>query len=357
MSISRTLVVLALAAVPMAVLAAEPAVPAQVGDEPFTFRATVEKDTLWTIVAALTANGQVSSNQAMVAILRQNPDAFVRGNLHRLRKGVVLTIPSRAQMLAENRTKANDTVQAHLRLLTEGSTERAPLYGLSAVIAPTAAAPAASRPVAAVPAASRASAVVSVRPSPASAAASAPLVAASRQPLPVQTQAASAAASVVAAGSAVPVIGPSAVTPAAPPASGGGSYLPYAAGVVFLGAAWWAWRRYSESSSAAKGGYSADVDDGAGSGPRLVNVSTAAMDTARSLDAMKPVFGMVRKEGEPESVDAANLTAQATLKLELARAYIELRRHDEAYILLQFVMQHGSITQQHDADILLRGRS
>lgn len=355
MSISRTLVVLALAAVPMAVLAAEPAVPAQVGDEPFTFRATVEKDTLWTIVAALTANGQVSSNQAMVAILRQNPDAFVRGNLHRLRKGVVLTIPSRAQMLAENRTKANATVQEHLRLLTEDLTARAPLYGLSAVAAPVAA-PAASRPVAAVPAASRASAVVSARP-PASAVASAPLVAASRQQLPVQTQAASAAASVAAPGSAVPVIAPSAATPSAPPASGGGSYLPYAAGVVLLGAAWWAWRRYSESSSAAQGGYSAGVDDGAGSGPRLVNVSTAAMDTARSLDAMKPVFGLVRKEGEPEPADTADLTAQATLKLELARAYIELRRHDEAYILLQFVMQHGSITQQHDADILLRGRS
>jgi FimV-like protein len=66
---------------------------------------------------------------------------------------------------------------------------------------------------------------------------------------------------------------------------------------------------------------------------------------------------MVRKEGEAERVDTADLTVQATLKLELARAYIELRRHDEAYILLQFVMQHGSITQQHDADILLRGRS
>jgi FimV-like protein len=127
--------------------------------------------------------------------------------------------------------------------------------------------------------------------------------------------------------------------------------------VVFLGAAWWAWRRYSGASSAAQGRYAADADDGAGSGPRLVNVSTAAMDTARSLDAMKPVFGMVRKEGEAERVDTADLTVQATLKLELARAYIELRRHDEAYILLQFVMQHGSITQQHDADILLRGRS
>jgi FimV-like protein len=356
MSISRTLVVLALAAVPMAVLAVEPAVPAQVGDEPLTVRTTVEKDTLWTIVAALTANGQVSSNQAMVAILRRNPDAFVRGNLHRLRKGVALTIPSLAQMSAENRTKANATVQEHLRLLTEGSTARAPLYGLSAVAAPVVA-PAASRPVAAVPAASRASAVVSARP-PASAVASAPLVAASRQPVPVvRTQAASAAASVVAAGSAVPVIAPSAVTPSAPPASGGGSYLPYAAGVVFLGAAWWAWRRYSGASSAAQGRYAADADDGAGSGPRLVNVSTAAMDTARSLDAMKPVFGMVRKEGEAERVDTADLTVQATLKLELARAYIELRRHDEAYILLQFVMQHGSITQQHDADILLRGRS
>lgn len=358
MSISRTLVAFALAVVPAAVLAAG---PTQAGDEPFAFRPTADKDSVWTIVAATVPSGQVSPNQAMVAVLRQNPGAFVHGNLHVLRRGVVLTIPTLAQMRAENRARADEVVRDHLRLLGEGSRELAPLYALTGGDAARPAAPAASKPV---PAPLPASAPVvpgpaakTVAPASVPAGSSAPApskvpAAASAVPPKVAAAPASAPASVDA-----PVV---AVQPAAErpiePAPGFGSYLPYAAGVLLLGGALWAWR--SRVASPRSEAEDLGAHEGAGTGPRLVNVSSAAVDTARSLDAMKPVVELVRRDGElPPGAPSQDidLAADATLRLELARGYIELRRHDEAYTLLKFVVQHGTAAQRHDAEILLRG--
>lgn len=384
MSISRTLVILALAAAPATLMAQQPPATAMAGDAPFTFRPTAEKDTLWTIVAETVPLGpQVSVNQAMVAILRQNPNAFVRGNLHVLRKGVVLTIPSLAQIKAEDRIKSGAVIEQHLRLLTEGAKERAPLYEikpLPGMPAPAASAPA--QPASAVPARPPASAVppapAASRPPERAAAASAPASAAARRPVvPAASAAASvpvvaasaapaasaarasqpaAPASVAAAKPAVPVASEPASTPAEPVAPGGNAaYLTYlAAGAALLGVALWAWRRRAGSSAVADQASSEEIES---SGPRLVQVSTAAVETARSVDAMKPVLELVRNDSVANSPVQPDVSGQATLNLQVARAYVELRRFDEAYVLLQYVVQHGSPEQQQEAQTLLRGSS
>ena len=114
----------------------------------------------------------------------------------------------------------------------------------------------------------------------------------------------------------------------------------------------WAWRRRQGASVVADPTSSEQVES---SGPRLVQVSTAAMDTARSVDAMKPVLELVRNDAETAPVVVQDVSGQVTLNLQVARAYVELRRFDEAYVLLQYVVQHGSPEQQQEAQTLLRG--
>jgi FimV-like protein len=399
MSISRTLVILALAAAPATLMAQQPPAMTMAGEAPFTFRPTAEKDTLWTIVAETVPLGpQVSVNQAMVAIRRQNPNAFVFGNLHVLRKGVVLTIPSLAQIKAEDRIKSGAVIEQHLRLLVEGVKERAPLYEIkplpatptpaaSAPAQPASAAPvrppaaravppmraasrsperaaaasapasaAAPRPV--VPAASAAVSAPAAASAAASAVASVPAVAASAASMVPAARASqpAAPASAVAAKPAVPVASEPASSPAEPAVpDGNAAYLTYlAAGAALLGVALWAWRRRAGSPAVADQAF---VEEAESSGPRLVQVSTAAVDTARSVDAMKPVLELVRNDSAANLPAYQDVSSQATLNLQVARAYVELRRFDEAYVLLQYVVQNGSPEQQQEAQTLLRGSS
>ena len=56
-------------------------------------------DTLWQIALQTRPDSSVSPQQMMLAIQRANPDAFVNGNINRLKSGVVLDIPSKDQIL------------------------------------------------------------------------------------------------------------------------------------------------------------------------------------------------------------------------------------------------------------------
>lgn len=56
-------------------------------------------DSLWEITSRILPEG-VGMNQAMLAILRYNSDAFVRDNINNIKKGVVLRIPDKNSMLA-----------------------------------------------------------------------------------------------------------------------------------------------------------------------------------------------------------------------------------------------------------------
>ncbi len=66
-------------------------------------------------IAAATKPAQVSLDQMLVALLRTNADAFVGGNLNRLKAGSVLTIPTEEQARAMPAGEAAQTVIAQSR--------------------------------------------------------------------------------------------------------------------------------------------------------------------------------------------------------------------------------------------------
>ena len=63
-------------------------------------------DTLWDIALRARPDGSVSVHQSMMALYRANPDAFINGNINRLRRGQVLRIPDASEMKSLNRSEA-----------------------------------------------------------------------------------------------------------------------------------------------------------------------------------------------------------------------------------------------------------
>jgi pilus assembly protein FimV len=63
-------------------------------------------DTLWDLALRFRGDSGVNAQQAMIAILRANPDAFVDGNINALRTGVTLRVPTAAKMAAVTRGDA-----------------------------------------------------------------------------------------------------------------------------------------------------------------------------------------------------------------------------------------------------------
>lgn len=70
-----------------------PAEAAPVAATPGEYGPVAAGDTLWEIATATRPDGGVSMNQMMIAILRANPEAFIRGNVNAIRRGAVLRIP------------------------------------------------------------------------------------------------------------------------------------------------------------------------------------------------------------------------------------------------------------------------
>ncbi len=62
-------------------------------------------DTAWSIAKQLRPRG-VSMEQMMIALLNANPNAFVDGNINRLRKGQILRVPSAAEIQEMSRAQA-----------------------------------------------------------------------------------------------------------------------------------------------------------------------------------------------------------------------------------------------------------
>ncbi len=56
-------------------------------------------ETLWTIASRLRPERSISINQMMIALFRENPEAFM-GNINRLRQGAVLRVPSTSDIYA-----------------------------------------------------------------------------------------------------------------------------------------------------------------------------------------------------------------------------------------------------------------
>jgi pilus assembly protein FimV len=63
-------------------------------------------DTLWEIALRARPNSSVSVHQSMMALYRANPDAFINGNINKLRRGQVLRIPDASDMTSVAKSEA-----------------------------------------------------------------------------------------------------------------------------------------------------------------------------------------------------------------------------------------------------------
>ncbi len=77
-----------------------------------TFGPTGTSDTLWGIATQVRPNDQVSQQQTMLAIQDLNPDAFIDGNINRLKRGEVLRIPTLSQIRQRSQAQATREVRA-----------------------------------------------------------------------------------------------------------------------------------------------------------------------------------------------------------------------------------------------------
>lgn len=86
--------------------------------EPETIE-TGDTDTLSDIALQVRPNTSVSMQQTMVAIQRMNPDAFVDGNINRMRSGQVLRVPELADIEAVDAREAIDEVNRQNQVAAE----------------------------------------------------------------------------------------------------------------------------------------------------------------------------------------------------------------------------------------------
>jgi pilus assembly protein FimV len=92
--------------------AASPLDQGVVGNE---YRMTDRTDTLWRIASRTRPTSAVSVQQTMLAIQRLNPEAFINGNINRLKAGHTLRLPTEADALAVGSAEALAQVAAQDR--------------------------------------------------------------------------------------------------------------------------------------------------------------------------------------------------------------------------------------------------
>ena len=375
--LKRRLIHLALACAPLALLpvaSAQPAAEPIVGETARPFRTTVAQDNLWDIAGKVARQAGVGRQQVMVAVLRRNPDAFVKGNIHRLRQGVPLVLPSLGELKAEDRAASVALVGAHLAALKSGAALPAlPAAGapVAAVVTPppvaaSAPAPAPASAPASMPAAPAAPVVQAPAPEPMPA--SAPASAAAEVPAEAAASSATLAPASPATRPAADVARPAAREgdEAAAPASAL-RWLPWLLGAGVLAGGVILWRRRPGLQEAALPSAS-PVETLRASAPRNFDVSTAAADMARTVEAAPLVTELVRPvaaEGEETSssasVPAAPLAGsidpelRGALRVEMARTCLEIGREAAARELLEVVLREDSGRHQAAAaDMLAR---
>lgn len=112
----------------------KPAVTAQPEDAK---RVTVKNGDTASKIAANTKPAGVSLDQMLVALLRANPDAFVKSNINRIRSGAVMDVPSAEQAQALSAAEATQTVIAQSKDFNEFRRNLATNAPVAAVAAPT----------------------------------------------------------------------------------------------------------------------------------------------------------------------------------------------------------------------------
>jgi FimV-like protein len=372
--LKRRLIHLALACAPLALLpvaSAQPAAEPIVGETARPFRTTVAQDNLWDIAGKVARQAGVGRQQVMVAVLRRNPDAFVKGNIHRLRQGVPLVLPSLGELKAEDRAASVALVEAHLAALKSGAALPVlPAAGapVAAVVTPPPVAASAPAPAPASAPASMPAAPVVQAPAPEPMPASAPASAAAEVPAEAAASSATLAPASPATRPAADVARPAAREgdEAAAPASAL-RWLPWLLGAGVLAGGVILWRRRPGLQEAALPSAS-PVETLRASAPRNFDVSTAAADMARTVEAAPLVTELVRPvaaEGEETSssasVPAAPLAGsidpelRGALRVEMARTCLEIGREAAARELLEVVLREDSGRHQAAAaDMLAR---
>lgn len=89
---------------------AAPAAPALAADGSVTVQ---RGQTLSQIAGSLARGNQISRDRAMIALLRANPEAFIRGNVNLLKQGAVLRMPGDTALAAVDATEAAALVREH----------------------------------------------------------------------------------------------------------------------------------------------------------------------------------------------------------------------------------------------------
>jgi pilus assembly protein FimV len=102
-----------------AAAAATPAVPAMPAEPGRGAQVTVRAGETAGRIAAANKPPAVSLDQMLVAMLRTNPEAFIDGNINRLRAGAVLSLPSAEQATAIGPAEATQTLVAQSRDFNE----------------------------------------------------------------------------------------------------------------------------------------------------------------------------------------------------------------------------------------------
>lgn len=72
------------------------------------------KETLWDIAVKYRAGPEVNTRQMMLAIVKKNPRAFDNGNINRMRKGVVLQMPSAEELKRWSEKEASAEVRRQI---------------------------------------------------------------------------------------------------------------------------------------------------------------------------------------------------------------------------------------------------
>lgn len=71
-------------------------------------------DTLWAVALKVRPSADVSVHQTMIALQRENPNAFVKGNINQLKRGAVLSVPSADQIQQISAQQAKASVQEQI---------------------------------------------------------------------------------------------------------------------------------------------------------------------------------------------------------------------------------------------------
>lgn len=77
------------------------------------------QDTLWGIASKHRPDSSVSVEQMMLALVRENPEAFIKENIHGVKRGYILRMPDRSTITSIDRQAALAQVKQHTSLWRE----------------------------------------------------------------------------------------------------------------------------------------------------------------------------------------------------------------------------------------------